>query len=552
MSPKKILAFFTFSAIHRRHAPGIARRGTLTEDLEDYNPLDQLVPVGGNPLITMQGITLRKGDTMLLAGTSWEIREGQNWVILGPNGSGKSVLARAVKGDVPYVRGKMTRHVPESCGERIGYLSFELQEEILLREDRLEEARFFSGGRGHALTAAETLGLGDDAREALNDLNDVMGVCPLLNRSLRALSNGEIRKILITRALLLSPKLLILDEPFAGLDVASRESLAGAITGLMTRGTQIILVTQRLEEIIPGISHVLIIRDGRVIHAGLREEVLTPEAIRPFARTADTLPPLPRPIPVTTAAAAAADADLLVDMKNIHVAYGELTVLDHLTWSVRRGEKWAVVGPNGSGKSTLLALITGDNLQVYANEVILFGKRRGEGESIWDIRRRIGLVSPELQIQYRQPVTVREAVLSGFFDSIGLYKKATPEQMELADQWLACIGMADRADKSFNRLSYGEKRLTLVARAMVKSPELLILDEPCQGLDRANREMVLALMEGIGRQTSTGLVYVTHHESEMIPCIEYVLKLGKDGQKFRREPHGRIKSDQEPPRKASG
>lgn len=513
--------------------------------------MDPLVPGGGNPLITMEGITLRKGDTMLLAGTSWEIRDGQNWAILGPNGSGKSVLARAVKGDVPYVRGKMIRHVPEALGERIGYLSFELQEEILLREDRLEEARFFSGGRGHALTAAETLGLGDDARETLNDLTDVMGVRPLLNRKLRALSNGEIRKILITRALLQSPKLLILDEPFAGLDVASRESLATAITGLMARGTQILLVTQRLEEIIPGISHVIIIRDGRVIHAGLREEVLTPEAMRPFARTADTLPPLPRPIPVTTAAAAT-DADPLVDMRNIHVAYGELTVLDHLTWSVRRGEKWAVVGPNGSGKSTLLALITGDNLQVYANEVILFGKRRGEGESIWDIRRRIGLVSPELQVQYRQPVTVREAVLSGFFDSIGLYKKASPAQLELADQWLDCIGMAERADRSFNRLSYGEKRLTLVARAMVKSPELLILDEPCQGLDRENREMVLALMEGIGRQTSTGMIYVTHHEAEMIPCIQHVLKLGKDGRKFRRESHGRMQADQEPPRKANG
>jgi molybdate transport system ATP-binding protein len=191
------------------------------------------------------------------------------------------------------------------------------------------------------------------------------------------------------------------------------------------------------------------------------------------------------------------------------------------------------VGPNGSGKSTLLALITGDNLQVYANEVSLFGKRRGAGESIWDIRRQIGLVSPELQLQYRQPVTVREAVISGFFDSIGLYKRASDEQAALADAWLACIGMADKAERSFNRLSYGEKRLVLVARAMVKSPELLILDEPCQGLDRANREMVLALMEGIGRQTDAGIIYVTHHESEMIPCIQHVLKLWKDGRKSR-------------------
>jgi molybdate transport system ATP-binding protein len=480
----------------------------------------------------MQRITLRKGEAMLLPETSWEIRTGQNWAILGANGSGKSVLARAVKGDVPYVRGKMIRHTPEAAGERIGYLSFELQEEILRREERHEEARFFSGGKGHAITAAETLGLDGSDQAALGRLDDVMGVRPLLDRSVRALSNGEIRKILITRALLRAPKLLILDEPFAGLDVASREALARTISTLMAAGTQILLVTQRLEEIIPGITHVLIIRDGRVDQAGPRAEVLTPEAERPFARSVASLPPLPRPIPFAPASGRPT-ADILVEMKNIHVAYGELVVLNHLTWTVRRGEKWAVVGPNGSGKSTLLALITGDNLQVYANEVSLFGQRRGAGESIWDIRRRIGLVSPELQLQYRQPVTVREAVLSGFFDSIGLYKRASDEQAALADRWLACIGMTDKAERSFNRLSYGEKRLVLVARAMVKSPELLILDEPCQGLDRANREMVLALMEGIGRQTDTGIIYVTHHETEMIPCIQHVLKLWKDGRKSR-------------------
>ena len=214
-------------------------------------------------------------------------------------------------------------------------------------------------------------------------------------------------------------------------------------------------------------------------------------------------------------------------MTNIHVAYGEQVVLDGLNWRVRRGEHWAVVGPNGSGKSTLMSLITGDNLQVYANEVRLFGKRRGEGESIWEIRRRIGVVSPELQLRYRKPVCVREVVLSGFFDSIGLYRRPDREQEAIADRWLEILGMAEKAGRLFTHLSYGEKRLALIARAMVKSPELLILDEPCQGLDRANREMVLALMERIGEQTTTGLIYITHHEEEMIPCIDHILKLEK-------------------------
>ena len=181
-----------------------------------------------------------------------------------------------------------------------------------------------------------------------------------------------------------------------------------------------------------------------------------------------------------------------------------------------------------------MSLITGDNLQVYANEVRLFGKRRGEGESIWEIRRRIGVVSPELQLRYRKPVCVREVVLSGFFDSIGLYRRPDREQEAIADRWLEILGMAEKAGRLFTHLSYGEKRLALIARAMVKSPELLILDEPCQGLDRANREMVLALMERIGEQTTTGLIYITHHEEEMIPCIDHILKLEKNGARSQR------------------
>lgn len=504
---------------------------TLSEDREEYNHLS-----GDDHkhkyLITLEDVTLRIGGKMLLPGTSWEIRAGENWAILGPNGSGKSALARAIKGDVPHVRGKLIRHDPEAAGTRIGYVAFELQEEILLREDRQEEARFFSGNKGHALTAGEML-LRDDGNPAVFDrLVKLLGLRPLLEHGLRTLSNGEFRKILIARALLRSPKLLILDDPFAGLDVGSRELLARTVTDLMNHGTQIILVTQRIEEIIPGISHVLLIQNGRVAHAGRRSDIMTPERMKSFLNEGKPLlekrlPALPLPAERT---ATETTADPLVELKHVTAAYGDLVVFKDLNWTVRRGENWAVVGPNGSGKTTLLGMITGDNLQAYANEVYLFGKKRGEGESIWDIRRRLGVVSPELQLQYRHPVPAREVILSGFFDSIGLYRKATNEQVALADQWLEFLGMTDRADRPFNRLSYGEKRLMLIVRAMVKTPELLILDEPCQGLDRSNREMVLALMQSIGSGGSTGLIYITHHQEELIPCINHVLKLEKVGQ----------------------
>ena len=538
--------------------------------------MDQKTEEVGKPLITLDGISLRMGGTILLPGTSWEIRAGENWAILGSNGSGKSALARAIKGDVPHVRGKLIRHDPEAAGTRIGYVAFELQEEILLREDRHEEARFFSGNKGHALTAGEMLLRDDGNQDVFNRLVKLLGLRPLLERGLRTLSNGEFRKILIARALLRSPKLMILDDPFAGLDVGNRNLLAKTVTDLMNHGTQIILVTQRIEEVIPGISHVLLIRNGRVAKTGRRSDVklpvhraglpgkegicfllrpltpptrrglrdalpvITPERMKSFESegkpaSEKRLPALPLP---AARKAKGATADLLVEMKHVTVAYGDLVVFKQLNWTVRRNENWAVVGPNGSGKTTLLGMITGDNLQAYSNEVYLFGKKRGEGESIWDIRRRLGVVSPELQLQYRHPLPAREVILSGFFDSIGLYRKATKEQVALADQWMEFLGMTDRAERPFNRLSYGEKRLMLIARAMVKSPELLILDEPCQGLDRSNREMVLALMQSIGSGGSTGLIYITHHQEELIPCISHILDLQKVGHEVIRSAAG--------------
>jgi molybdate transport system ATP-binding protein len=172
-------------------------------------------------------------------------------------------------------------------------------------------------------------------------------------------------------------------------------------------------------------------------------------------------------------------------------------------------------------------LITGDNVQAYANEIYLFGKRRGSGESVWDIKKKIGVVSPELQVQYRKRMQVYDVVLSGFFDSIGLYRKCTAEQQAAARKWIELLGLSHMSERWYDHLSFGEKRMVLLARSMVKSPTLLILDEPCQGLDRSNRGVILDLIDYIGRETNTHVIYVTHHQDEMPPCITHVLKLEK-------------------------
>jgi molybdate transport system ATP-binding protein len=219
-----------------------------------------------------------------------------------------------------------------------------------------------------------------------------------------------------------------------------------------------------------------------------------------------------------------------VELRQVSVRYGETVALDRVSWTMRQGEHWGLLGPNGSGKSTLLELIHGDNLQAYANEVWLFGRRRGArageaGESLWEIRDRLGFVSARQQTGYRRSLPVLEAVASGFFDSIGLYRRPSQAQLASSERWIDRLGLAEIAARPLLQLSYGQRRLVLIARAMVKEPELLILDEPCAGLDPENRRIVLGLIDRIGGQTDTSLLYVSHRQDELPRCLTHRLRL---------------------------
>ena len=258
---------------------------------------------------------------------------------------------------------------------------------------------------------------------------------------------------------------------------------------------------------------------------GRREEVLTPprmDRLYPSSfKTAFAIPSRKAGAPVEDAGVV---PEILVSMKNVTVTYENTTALHNVNWTVKAGENWVVLGPNGCGKTTLLNLITGDNPQAYANEIYLFGKRRGTGESIWDIKRRTGMISSELQIRYRKPITSFEVVLSGFFDSVGLYHDYTATQKEFAEQWMEVLGIADKSDRIFNQLSYGEQRMVLLARSMVKIPLILILDEPCLGLDRTNRQRILDAVDVVGRHSETNIVYVTHYPGEIPACMTHMLQ----------------------------
>jgi molybdate transport system ATP-binding protein len=364
-------------------------------------------------------------------------------------------------------------------------------------------------------------------QEMVAQIVDQLEVKHLLPRPVRFLSTGEMRKVLIARALIPSPRLLILDEPFDGLDLQTRTQMAHCINTLMNGKQQVVLVTHRITEVLPNISHVLGIREGKVQFQGERARMLTPVQIERLFSPQKAPADAPLPVPLPADPELYPIPDVLIEMRATTVKYGDVTILENLNWKMNAGENWAITGPNGAGKTTLLSLIAGDNPQAYANEIYLFGQRRGSGESIWDIKKQLGIVSAEFQIRYRKPITAADVILSGFFDSVGLYHQGTQAQKEIAEQWIEVFQIKHLAQQKFRMLSYGERRMVLLARAMVKFPLLLILDEPCQGLDRNNRQKILNLVEYIGRHGRTSLLFVTHHAEEIPDCITRILRLGR-------------------------
>jgi molybdate transport system ATP-binding protein len=506
------------------------------------------------PFLTVDSITVRLRDRLILPDTAWQIRQDEHWAILGPNGSGKSTLVRSLWGGVPLRsgrimydfarRGSKTPSLPPK--ETIGYVSFEMHQSLMEQEALQEEIREYAGKKEEVTTGRDVVfsGVlagrpltGEDEQKAM-EVAGLLGIQELLPRGITSLSTGEMRKTLIARALMKSPTLLILDEPFDGLDEKSRESLSTAINRLMTESMRVILVAHRLEEVVSHITHVLFIKNGRLFLKGPKEEMLTSEnisslygctlhVVRNNGRfgLAHEREKSAQATPGAIAGRPQLEApETLIEMRNTTIRYGAFTALERLNWIMKKGENWAILGPNGSGKSTILKLILGDHLQGYANEIILFGRPKGSGETLWEIKKRIGMVSSELQVQYRKKMSAYDVIASGFYDSIGLYQYPSPDQKEAVDRWVELLRIEDITQEPFHHLSYGQRRMILLARAMVKSPLLLIVDEPCHGLDIPNRIRILEVLEKIG-STPTHLLYVTNHREEILTCISHVLQL---------------------------
>lgn len=468
-------------------------------------------------LVKLEHISAIIGDKTTLSDISLEMSGDQVWAVVGANACGKSSLGRLLCGELEVLSGDL--RLPARCE----YVSFEKVSELLDHEAEIDNSDYL-GTFDHGTRVRDYIS-GDSAIEdcQLTELSAELNLAGLLDQGLKTLSTGEMRKVVISRALLQKPDLLVLDEPFDGLDVDSVQVLRKVIAKTIATGIRVVLVLNRFDDILPEISHIAYLQDCRLLLAGPKDELLGSAALRRLHAFHHTLPArLPGERDEKDCSA---DRLPPIEMTDVMVRYGDKPVLNGLDWTVRPGENWAVAGPNGSGKTTLLQLITGDNVQGYGNNIRLFGRPKGSGESIWEVKERLGYVSTALQQSYRVGISAKLTIISGFYDSIGLYRSYSREQERIALEWLEILHLERQRNAPFRSLSYGEQRLLLIARAMVKSPALLILDEPCQGLDDANREMVLKLVDHLGRGGQTQIIYVSHRQRDWIPCIGKTLRL---------------------------
>lgn len=448
-----------------------------------------------------------------------DILSDEHIAIVGPNGAGKTLLVDTLIGKYPLAEGSITYDFSPSASttvyENIKYMAF--------RDTYgAADANYYYQQRWNAHDQDDAPLVRDMLGEVKDDvlkqqLFDMFHIAPMLDKKIILLSSGELRKFQLTKSLLSAPRILIMDNPFIGLDVSARNLLYGLLEQLTRLGNlQLILVLSRLDDIPSFITHVIPVSQRMVGEKIKRQAYLDTFQFKADVLSANVLQARILDLPYGTDNYLSKE---IVQLNKVSIRYGERTILSNLDWTVTRGEKWALSGENGAGKSTLLSLICADNPQSYACDISLFGKKRGTGESIWEIKKHIGYVSPEMHRAYLKNLPAIEIVASGLHDSIGLYKRPKDEQLATCEWWMDIFGIGALRDKPFLQLSSGEQRLALLARAFVKDPELLILDEPLHGLDTYNRYRVKKIIEAFCRRRDKTLIMVTHYENELPDTI---------------------------------
>jgi molybdate transport system ATP-binding protein len=455
-------------------------------------------------LVDVEGLAIARANEQVLHPVSLQIRSDQCWAVVGPIGSGKTTFLQALAGSLAVRPGMIHRH------STVAYVSFKEESRQFSYGSYFYQQRYQATMSDDALLLRTYLQLPDT--QATSDLIRRLGLEPLLDLSFMKLSNGQTRKARIAKALVKHPPLLLLDNPYVGLDSASRIDLTTWLHDMVQRGSAMVLVTDSSH--IPSfVTHILQL-GSEGSWAGPKEKYEPwPEPVHTVAiPQLQTEPQLP-------------DFTSIFQLNDISVRYGERLILDDLNWTVEAGQKWALVGPNGVGKSVLLSLLYGDHPQAYANDVRVFGHRRGKsGESIWDVKRRIGFVSPELHLYFPQHLTARQVILSGLTDTLTTPRTVRAETEADLMALAQYFGVFPFLDRLFGSLSTGEQRLTLFIRALIKNPPVLLLDEPFQAFDKQH---VFLARQFVDTLQGTGLLFVTHDRTELPQTVDKVFELHK-------------------------
>jgi molybdate transport system ATP-binding protein len=437
---------------------------------------------------------------------------GESWCLFGNNNSGIDTFFALLAGELenPEVDLLLPAVNP-------AILSFRKQQEIYEEELRLDDSDYLN--RPDPGTPARAfLPAGCDQSPLVRDL----AMTDSLDKGYRQLSSGQSRKLILLREILNGRTEILLENPYDGLDEASCRELDKAMATLRDHGAQMLVTVNNRSDIPHWCSHLAVLSEGLIQLQGKRQIVL--RDLEDFHAAAKGLfhPDMPKAAKWPSSDTGQTE---LISLRQGFAGFGETLLFHHLDLLVNEGDHTLITGPNGSGKSTLLHIITGDNPKCYANDLRIFGIRRGSGESIWQLKRHMGIVSPEIHRNHHIPGTALQVVLSGLFDSIGLYSHVTAHQKALAGQWLDWIGLKDKASQPFRRLSYSRQRLILIARALIKLPRLLILDEPTQGLDDVNREGLLEFLTSIAEHRISTILYVSHRKDEHLPLFRQHIML---------------------------
>jgi len=478
----------------------------------------------GKALIEFAGVDLSLGDAQILRDVSWELKPGEHWVVLGPNGCGKTSLLKLIRGEhaPDPERGRRVyrwngreSESPVFAKEDIAFVSPEQQERYLQIEwDRTAWDVVLTGFHGtdylyRELTRKET--------SSAHALVKRLEVDPLMERNVQTLSQGELRRVLVARALVGRPKVLLLDEVCDGLDVSTRNRLLAWIENIARKETQIVMATHREEEFIPSLTHVMEMDDGEVKRLSPFAERFGKQA-KLVGRTASPtrqFTELIRPTKKKTRT-----KPFLFRLENASVYQEKKWILRDAHLRIDRGEHWAILGHNGAGKSTLLKLLLGEMHQALGGKVERFNETRRH--TLWEIRQRVGFVSMDFQMRFREELSGSDAIGTGFFGGHVLYDKLSRKQQDKVEELIDLFELGEFAKLPATSISYGQLRRILIARALVHDPEVLILDEPFDGLESSIREVLDRQLERIGK-LGTSMIMVTHHPEDLPRCMTHGL-----------------------------